>query len=160
MRTTTLGLTVAAVLAVAACSPSAPAATAAVDGDLRRDLSLAEAHTGSLTLPGTATRRTEVVSEAELTPRAEVPVRAAPSPRAKRQARVKQRWCGRGAARARAAPEPAPAPEEVEAVAVWPPRSPRAGAGVRGRDPPTRVPGRCRWATSATSRARSAPAAS
>lgn len=122
MRTTTLGLTVAAVLAVAACSPAEPAASAAVDGDLRRDLSLAEAHTGALTLPGTAARRTEVVSEAELTPRADVPVRAAPSPRARRQARVKKPAVVRAVARRAPAPEPAAVAEGVEeleeAVAV------------------------------------------
>jgi hypothetical protein len=150
MRTTRLGLTVAALLAVAACSPGEPAATAAVDGDLRRDLSLAEAHTGSITLPGT--RRTEVVSEAELTPRVDVPVRAAPSPRARRQARVKRPAVRAVARRAPApipAPEPAPAPAEVEAVAVVAAAEPEpTPAPAPEAVIPNRAPRRCPRATS------------
>jgi hypothetical protein len=128
MRTTTLTMMgLAATLVVAACKPGAQVATATFDGDLQRDLSLAEAaQPGSLTLPGTERERTQVVSAVELAPQGtRTPTRAAPNRRPSRAKVVRPaRRVAPPAAAATRAPEPVvevavaePAPAEVEAPA-------------------------------------------
>lgn len=126
MRTLKAGLGIALAGALAACGRSEPAG--AVDDGLRRDLALAEAaQHASLTLPGTAGPRTQVVSAVELVPRAApVPTRAAASPRKPERARVKAKRLVRRAPVVAPAPAPEPVVEVVEVAAATP--APEAAA--------------------------------